>query len=365
MKIVIRADASEQIGSGHIMRCLTLAEKLRELGNEIRFICRNFEGNLINFIKKKRFKVYVLKEISLKSQPTNIYECLTDLWEVDAQESIEYLVKNDIADLIIIDHYAIGNEWESKIRPFVKKIFVIDDLANRSHNCDYILDQNFFRNNDIRYEGLINQDSITLFGSKYALLREEFRNNKKELLEGNIKKVFVYFGAADTTNETEKVIKALIEIAEKFSFRASVVIGYSNPNAKVLKDLCKEYSFIDCFGHTNKMGILMEQADFAIGAGGSTTWERCCIGLPSIVKPVAENQMQPMKELSKAGAIILIEYTSIETYKEKIVECLSMSIDSINEIINCGFNLFDGLGVKRVANIIHEMRDKDGPSETL
>jgi len=270
-------------------------------------------------------------------------------------ETINFLEKIN-PDLLIIDHYAIDITWEKKVNPYVKKIMVIDDLANRKHHCDYLLDQNYFVHEKDRYQGLLSSKTIQLIGPEYALLRDEFVENKKSLLNKPIRNFFVYFGAADIRNETMKVLKALIDVSKDFDLTIDLVIGYSNINKDELNEICSKYSFIKVYKQTNKISMLMEKADMSIGAGGSTTWERCCLGLPSIVIPVANNQVRPMEELSKAKAIILIKDPSIDDYKQMILRVLKMRLSEINQLIQNGFSIYDGLGVKRVTKIINEMK---------
>ncbi|MGE7836041.1 UDP-2,4-diacetamido-2,4,6-trideoxy-beta-L-altropyranose hydrolase [Viridibacillus arvi] len=340
MNIVFRADASNLIGSGHIMRCLTLASELKKHNHEISFICKKMEGDLVDLIKDNNFIGYSISNSK---------------WEEDAIETINILEKIN-PDLLIIDHYSIDIKWEKKVSSFVSKILVIDDLANRQHHCDYLLDQNYYVQENERYKNLLNENTIQLIGAEYALLRNEFTENKKGLFKKNIKNFFVYFGAADISNETQKVLSALIEISKGFEITIDVVIGYSNNNKDELYGICTKYPFINIHKQTNEISKLMVKSDISIGAGGSTTWERCCIGLPSIVIPVASNQVLPMEELSKAKAIILIKDPSIDDYKQVILKTLKMTLSEINQLIQNGFQIFDGLGVKRVTKIIEEMK---------
>lgn len=178
MLVVIRADASETIGSGHIMRCLTLAERLRLKGAEVSFICRDFSGNLVEHIRNKGFKVHLLSKVggeNLSVQSNGKQKWLGTDWNKDADEAIAVLAKyKKKIDLIIVDQYGIDYKWQSRIRAMTQKIMVIDDLANRRHACDILLDQNFFEYPSARYSYLVPQNCRMLLGPHYALLRSEF-----------------------------------------------------------------------------------------------------------------------------------------------------------------------------------------------
>lgn len=173
MNIVFRVDASTDIGSGHVMRCLSLAKVLRERGARCFFICREHRGNLIDEIREEGFVVYELPINSGTIKSSQIYEnWLGDVYSADALASISCL---DVSsnDLLIVDHYAIDERWEALVRKYFKKIMVIDDLANRKHNCDYLLDQNLSHSWS-NYVGLLPKKSQTFIGPKFALLRPEF-----------------------------------------------------------------------------------------------------------------------------------------------------------------------------------------------
>ena len=201
MRVVFRVDASTKMGSGHVMRCLTLAEELEKNGSDVSFISRAHEGNLNYLIFKREFQVHELQnsifsESSIKSiKADNYYVWLGVTEDKDAQETIK-AIGIDKPDWLIVDHYALSEKWEKTVRPYVKNIMVIDDLANRSHDCDLLLDQNWFENMGNRYEGLVPAGCTKLLGPEYALLRPEFSEARKSLKQrnGKVDKIFVFFG---------------------------------------------------------------------------------------------------------------------------------------------------------------------------
>lgn len=309
MKIVIRVDSSTQIGSGHLMRCLTLAKQKRKENNEVIFIMRDLEGNLAYLAEKEGFAVNILPRAEVNMSLTGYAAWLTVSKDRDASETIAVIRNLGNVDLLIVDSYALDIEWEQQLRPFVKQIFVIDDLADRRHDCDYLLDQNFYLDAESRYEGLVPKSCELRLGYKYALLREEFYKAKKTLRKRNglVRNILVFYGGSDLTNETMKALRALKQLHEEGKeFTATVVVGGSNAKKAEVEEFCKEESWTDYYCQVNNMAELMAKADLALGAGGTTTWERLFLELPSIVTAIADNQVQIAEDCDKAGLVTYI-----------------------------------------------------------
>lgn len=337
--IVFRADASRLIGSGHVMRCLTLAQRLRKEQNaKVIFIMRKLLGNLIDVVRKQSFAVLVLPPADEDYKLDDYGLWLTVPMEVDAQQTIEilqhYLQEHDcdVADRLIVDSYALDEQWERMLRPYCKEIIVIDDLANRRHDCDILLDQNFYLNKDVRYVGLVPEHCKMLLGPEHALLREEFYEAKKHLRkrDGNIKNILVFYGGSDLTNETEKAIKALVQLHnEGYSFTADVITGVSNSCREKIEKICSKYHFLHYYCQVSNMAEFMNKADLMLGAGGSTTWERLYMELPALVTAVAENQIQGCRDCSQTG---IIEYLGIneDVSVDTILEALHKKLDKHN-----------------------------------
>lgn len=302
MNVVIRADASVQIGTGHVMRCLTLAEQLKERGTDVAFICREHEGHLCEFIRDKGFHVFALPGKDVKiNEPRNTHEKWLGVpQERDAAETIEVL-KTIRPDLLIVDHYGIDHIWEQTIRPYVHNIMVIDDLADRPHQCDYLLDQNFYEQMNRRYDALVPRHCSLFLGPKYALLRKEFRQTDTRV-RNQLNHALVFFGGSDLSNETARALQAIQHIKSR-TLTADVVLGKNNPYKDELKARYAEDERIHFHIHVDYMARLMNRADVCIGAGGSTTWERCYLGLPTIMMTVAKNQEEIARDLSENGIV--------------------------------------------------------------
>lgn len=328
MKIVFRTDSSIKIGSGHIMRCLTLAEGLKKNGAEVTFICRDLDGNLAGLIRQKGFTVDVLHtKFSLAEFPDT--PLLETTWENDAEQTIQLLkTKYCHIDWLIIDHYSLDRRWEATLRPFVKKIMVIDDLANRPHDCDVLLDQNLYNNMHERYRGLIPEKCQKLFGPEFAMLRPEFIKARKTLRprDGTVKRIMVFLGGTDSTNQTTKVLESIFKL-DRLDFVVDVIVGKSNPFNDQIKQLCTKFQFINYYCQVENMAQLMAEADFSIGAGGTATWERCFLGLPNITIIIAENQIEATETLASKGAIINLGWYA-DVNSEMLVLAINKCISS-------------------------------------
>ena len=353
-KILIRVDSSSVIGSGHVIRCLTIAYELRSRNFECVFICRDLKGNLISYIKNKQFQVIVIKFQSPKLREDTIDQY------TDALKTIEYIKKTQ-AYLTIVDHYDLDYIWHKKIKENNIILAVIDDEANKKYFCDLILNVNYLKNIQEKYKNLISNKTAKLFGPKYALIRQEFLTKKKEVLHNKkIKNIFIFFGGSDPDNLTLKALEALChKNFEKLIL--SVVIGESNPNVNSIKLKVSKRKNASLFIQTDNISDLMCKSDLSIGAGGSTTWERLFIGLPSIVTIIADNQRSYTEQLAKDNYIFLTGDKN-ETSKYDIQRLLNYCINNpnlLNEKVKLGQELVNGNGTKLVADkMISLIEDK-------
>lgn len=354
MKVVIRADASVDIGSGHIMRCLTLARGLAGSGAEVSFISRELPGSICGLIEAKGFKVYRLPEPQgeFKASGTGLYERWLGASKLqDAKETAEILARLQKPDWLIIDHYSIDSGWENLVRPLIKRIMVIDDLADRGHDCDILLDQNLFDKPQGRYDGLVSEGCRLLLGTRFMLLRPEFIEARKKTRTrtGQIERVLVFFGGSDQTNETAKTLRALNDPVFK-DIKIDVVIGGSNARRFEIEALCSLMANVSFYCQTEAMSDLMSKADLAIGACGTTAWERCSLGLPAIVIVTAENQAEIAANLERIGAIVSLgrsENVMEGDISKKLLE-LMRSPKAVERLSLSAGQITDGRGVDAV-----------------
>lgn len=303
MKFVIRTDASANIGTGHVMRCLTLAEMISDLGGVVSFICLGFSGDMRDYIEERGFPVAGLK---IDHSLTSYSDWGPDDQLLDAKETGSILSSMTDVDWLIVDHYAIDVVWERRIRPLVRNLMVIDDLANREHVCDVLLDQNLYDSMQNRYQGIVPETCRQLLGPEYAILRKEFYEARRKIPEpersGKIKRVFVFFGGSDPTGETIKILQAITSFDDEICF--DIVVGKSNLNRYEIESICADVNNINYYCQIDNISELMMAADVAIGAAGSASWERCFLGLPAIVVITAENQIGVAEKLANENAVI-------------------------------------------------------------
>ncbi len=359
MKVVFRADASTQIGSGHVMRCLTLADGLRDKGAEVRFVCRDLPGNLNRLIEEKGFNLSCLPapEDDKAELDWNRHAAWLGVdWRQDAKETLACLQGFDEpVDWLVVDHYALDRQWEALMRPVVGKIMVIDDLADRQHDCDLLLDQNYFIDFVSRYEGLVPTACRKMLGPQYALLRPEFRAQRRGLRSrsGKIERLLVFFGGADPTDETSKALSAIRKMGLD-NLSVDVVVGSTNRRRDEIQRLCRALPRTRFYCQVSNMAELFARADLALGAGGSTSWERFAVGTPTVMISIAFNQEQHARDLSDRGLIIYLG-RSCQVDEHSIVKQMTRLFDSPKLLLNLessGLALVDGLGAERLVGIL-------------
>ena len=303
MKAAFRADASPAIGAGHVSRCLTLAESLKARGSSITFVCA--DGSLSVVPRLAEVADYV---IGIPSSQRGDQGSVEETWsaaeqEADARSTVQSLSGQRI-DLLVVDHYGLDYRWESVVRALADRTLVIDDLANRRHDCDILLDQNLYPNSDERYAGLVPATCKLLLGPSFALLRPEFTERRalSRARSGPIKRVLVSFGGVDSANATEVALDAIEASSCKGGLRVDVVIGALHPARERIVRRCDDQGYV-CHVETSQMAELILQADVAIGAGGASSWERCYLGLPAIVVITAANQRELSEHLKNVGGV--------------------------------------------------------------
>lgn len=375
MRFVIRTDASLKIGTGHVMRCLTLAKALAKKGAAVSFICREHEGNLVDKIQTEGFEVYTLitknnghseqSEESLKSQPTYTDEESTTQKLVHAewlgvsqnQDAIDCqpILEQIKPDWLIVDHYAIDQAWQNALKPYYQKLMVIDDLGDRNHLCDLLLDQNY-GSTEAKYQRRIPAHCKVLAGAHYALLRPGFaqwretslkRREKEQNIKTSIKTILITLGGVDPDNHTGQILSELSKTQLNKDIEIMVVMGATAPHLLSVKNQAQAMP-IETSVKTNvtNMAELMTNADLAIGAAGATTWERCCLGLPSIQLVIAENQRQIAQALAKDHIIKLIDQV------EQLPGLVETAHQWINGMSQQTAKVCDGLGAQRVVSKI-------------
>jgi len=359
MKVIFRADASLQIGSGHIMRCLTQADVLKNLGAECRFICREHTGNMIQAIRSRGYRVHTLacheKASSVDGQRRG--ELAHAHWLGSSQRedasSCLTIIKGFSPDWLIVDHYALDVLWESALRPYSRRLMVIDDLADREHDCDLLLDQNLGRQAR-DYTGLLQNKCRLLTGPKYALLRPEFVALRDYSLNRRanpqLRKLLISMGGIDKDNVTGRVLETLKNCALSDDCQISVVMGATAPWLNEVRMQIADMPWsTEVLVNVGDMARLMADSDLSIGAAGGTSWERCCMGLPALMVVLAQNQWPGARALQAARAVGLLgEPNDIDSQLPQAFDTLLQG-SALGEMSNSARLITDGLGAKRVS----------------
>ncbi|SNB54883.1 UDP-2,4-diacetamido-2,4,6-trideoxy-beta-L-altropyranose hydrolase [Marinobacter sp. es.042] len=368
MLVAFRADASVQIGTGHVMRCLTLADELAGLGHHCLFICRDHEGHLGELIQRKGFELCMLKNhVGLCSESgetgdSQYSEWLGVSWEKDSKETQELLAGRK-ASWVVVDHYALDVRWEREIAEHSEQIMVIDDLADREHDCAVLLDQNLGRfHRD--YNGLVPSQTLRLIGPHYALLRSEFHELRGEFLERRqamqCRRILISLGGVDQTNVTSQVLSALESSSLPSSAKLDIVLSSSAPALEEVRYKAVHSRFeVAVNVNVTNMAERMCWADLSIGAAGSTSWERCCLGLPAVLVVLAQNQVAGAAALEASGAAIKIDDTKQLHEAFRSLWAALSDPSRLERMSKAAAAITDGLGVSRVVQAMNVAGSRD------
>jgi UDP-2,4-diacetamido-2,4,6-trideoxy-beta-L-altropyranose hydrolase len=334
MKIAIRADASLQIGTGHVMRCLTLADALKKRGGECYFICREHEGNLIEHIRERDHTVHILTGIVDEqgdgARTRSILGKIRPTW-------------------LIVDHYALGAGWEKAAKPDGIRLMVIDDLTSRPHVCDLLLNQNLGAQTE-DYAKLVPANARILAGPRFALVRPEFAAKRKaeppKLAHDHW---LASVGGVDPKNILGKIVSAWEQLPTPRPSLA-LAVGSKSQNIASLTQLISSMSGVSLHQDAD-MAELMSKAGLVIGTTGTMSWERCCLGLPSIMGITAENQRPVCEALVQHHAGISVgEWEKIAPKKlVAMFEKARQHPELLEKIAARAWKIVDGYGAGRVA----------------
>lgn len=357
MRIGFRVDASVQIGTGHVMRCLTLANELHMRGAECLFLCRPHAGHFIDLIEQSGHKVVALPKRAVEYVPpadalAHAAWLGTD-WDDDAASTCRALGQMCL-DWMVVDHYALDRRWEQALHPRCRRMMVIDDLADRPHDCDVLLDQNLGRSAD-DYSGLVPEFATLFIGPRFALLRPEFARLRSESLARRerpvLREMIITMGGVDKDNATGQVLQALEGCELPKCLQITVVMGAKAPWLEEVRAQAALMRWpVQVLVGVTDMARLMVNSDLAIGAAGSTAWERCCLGLPTLLLLLADNQRSGVTALQNAKAALVIERVD----DTKLILNKLLATDGGCECL-CGLSaasasLTDGGGVSRICD---------------
>lgn len=349
MKILCRTDASHFLGTGHVMRQLTLAHALHAMGTRVAFFCRTHPGHLGDFISRQGFDchLYPVQSDTILGAPS----------DTDAQQVSE-LANKIGADWVLVDHYGADSTWE---RQQPVRVLAMDDMFDRPHACHILLNQNLGATED-QYSGLIAPHTLCLMGAQYALLRPEFRNLRDAALNRRAKNtlgnILITMGGSDQPNATEWVLDKLAQCYMPRDLHLTVVMGANAPHLTTIQ--CKAETLpwpTTVLAGTSDMAGLMVQADVAIGAAGSTSWERCALGLPTVQLVLTENQRHIGDALQKSGAAFTLDFQSEDAFKSAIHRLFDQS-NTRYSMSQAAAKIVDGAGVHRVVEFLYNFSNE-------
>lgn len=348
MQVVIRTDASSRIGSGHVMRCLTLADCLVRDGAEVTFVCREHDGNLIDLIERKGFALARLPRPTPDGGLTDYAAWLGVSQAEDAAQTAQAMGGSH-ADWIVVDHYGLDAEWEATMRPHASRLLVVDDLANRRHDCDALLDQNLVASFEHRYDTLLDSGAVRLLGPHYALLQPEYAALAVAHAAATAAnpRILIFMGGADR-GTTLKAVKGLLALGRR-DLTCDIVMANTNPDSTEVRRLIADHPNMEIHDFLPSLAPLMARASLAVGAGGATSWERLCLGLRAVVIILADNQRAITDELERRGLVTVAGEAASVT-----AEDFRRAIDTElrNHPARVPAAAIDGRGAERVAAIL-------------
>lgn len=358
LTVVFRVDASIDIGSGHVMRCLSLADSLKTEGAKCHFICRKHTGNLKEMIEIRGYAVHFIgvgveSLTAVGSGNSTYYNWLGTTQDIDAEECLE-LLRDLTPGWLIVDHYALDIVWEKKLKAIGCKLMVIDDLADRQHASDLLLDQTFGRNAS-DYLSLVPKHSVLLCGSEYALLRQEFADFRSYSLnrraDYGFETLLITLGGVDKDNVTRRVLEGLKQSELPEACRITVVMGATAPWLEDIRQLASTMPWrTEVKVGVENMAQLMSDSDFAIGAAGSTSWERCCLGLPTAMMVLADNQKFAADLLEQAKAVVCLSVSQELGFQlRRVVGDFACKPELLKAMSECASLIVDGTGSTQVS----------------
>jgi UDP-2,4-diacetamido-2,4,6-trideoxy-beta-L-altropyranose hydrolase len=348
--LAIRADASEHIGSGHVMRCLSLAEEWASRGGAVIFLCRPLKGHLVPAIQERGFET---RALSLgDAAPT---------WTAEDQRADAWATRQVLSELIhrsegsavwlLVDHYQLGAAWHEAVTQQGMWLAVLDDLANRTLKCDVLIDQNALTHLHLRYPALTPAHCQRLLGADYTLLRQDVVRAAKQRDHHAVRVVPVFMGGADREGLTQTVIDHWRRQVNREDLTAHVLCGAMNPHREGLKTACMQAQI--SFSHAQRdMSAVLTQARAAIVACGMLAVELQALEVPSLLIPLSDIQKAVAFDFEKRGRAVVLNPENLrddDAFDSAWLRTLALDYSYSGE----GFIALDG--ARKVVNRLMEI----------
>ena len=376
MNILFRLDASKGIGNGHLIRCICLADRLRDIGAKATFLCRAEEEDDYDILIKSEHKLKLLK--NKNSKDVQSYDSWLGVhWEQDAEEVKSFIdCLDDDINLIIVDHYGIDARWHKKLRASCKQIFVIDDLVDRELDCDFLLNSSFSGQVEEYSKLLLNKKCKSFLGPDYALISPKYNHLRSKALikrknNTSINEILVFLGSMDPKNYSGLAIEAIQSFQWRTPIEVNCILSSKSPSLELvrkqivtLEDDRDDQSLLDSrasnqyqpefirpkitlHSDTENMEKFIFDADLCIGSGGNSAWERCVLGLPTFLTSIADNQIRNIQNITEKGAADFwkSKIDLLDLFKNYIQNTEKLKLLEEN-----AFNLCDGQGIERITS---------------
>lgn len=336
MRFLFRTDASEAIGAGHVMRCMSLANALHARGAETCFVSLDLPAHLEVILQAQGHEVKRLTEAVRGDELA------------DARATFE---SEQAVTASVVDHYRLGQVWESAVMPHTP-VLALDDLG-RPHASRWLLDQNYYADPQARYETQCPVYVQRLLGPSFALLRSEFAHARASarIRDGVIRHILVFLGGMDARNLTATALQA-IQLGLPSVVQVTVIVGSLHPDLPGLQAWCDRRGQASLHVQVSNMTPYLLAADLAIGAGGSSTWERCVCGLPTLAICLADNQRKVIVEGARAGFLWGIDHVPSVEELTTVLQVLSRAPGLVQHMSQQSLQVTDGRGVDRVAELL-------------
>lgn len=361
MKLLFRCDASIKTGTGHLMRCLTVANVAKTIGWESCFVIRDPSVNIVDQLSASGHQVYKLKTINRIQRKTlngtQHGDWLPVSQSKDAQETI-HLIKKFSPNWVIIDHYALDSVWHSLVKKSGTNILVIDDLGDRDLMCDLLLDHNLGVRPE-KYNGRVPSNCKLLLGPNFGLIRSEFKewrdSSIRDRFYRKMKHVLITMGGVDADNNSLRVLKEIAQSKYAKDYTFTVAVGALCPHVNSLNEFIESTSLkIRVLSNIRNMAELMSKSDLCIGAAGVSALERCCVGLPTISLAIADNQIEVVNQLVKNECSIASSVDSIMTDFENIL--VKGEKKKLKQLSLKSLSVIDGNGAWRLLFQLEQFR---------
>lgn len=343
MRIAIRVDAAAAIGLGHLKRCLSLAHALRDAGAEVRILAARLDVDVPAIVQAAGFECWQFTPAGNVIGKDSSVATAQD----DAHQSAE-LLRDWMPHWVIVDHYGIDAGWHGKIRQILgTRIAVIDDLANRTLDADLLIDHNFSDNHKVKYAARLKRSMPILGGPRFALLGPSYVNAKPYQFNEQVRSIGIFMGGTDPMDASSLVLEAC-RVHAGFSGLIEVATTSANPHFSALQAACGRWPDTDVLIDQEELSGFFARHDLQIGAGGGATWERCCIGAPTLALICADNQKVVVPALYRLGAVDTVMPLSAATVGNAVTTLLG-DPERRAKLSAASKRLVDGLGARRVA----------------